>query len=452
MSRPASLRTTFAVVLAAIAVLSSTGTIALVVLSQRSRQASEELGGCVERQLVVEDVQRDVLLLDRARNPALRENLGRDAVARLQRVVELAPTPEERAPAESALATLVAHVADRTRPDVDPASFREDVVAEGALAALEQLERNRLSQARARADELARTANVVGAATGFVVVLGTLLLIAMVRRRVVRPLLGVSTRMAAFGRGDLSVRVEERGPLELQEMARAFNVMVDRLATQEQAHRTYLAAVAHDLRNPIQTLRLAVASQASAASDRVLTIVGRQLDRLDRLVGDLLDTASLRAGRLELALGEHDLRDVARNVANLFAGTSPQHTLVVDLPNEPVTVKCDATRIEQVVTNLVTNAIKYSPEGGTVKLSVASADDTATICVRDEGVGMTPDQVEAAFAPFSRGDELRKSVKGHGLGLFVARRLVDEHGGTIDVESTPGHGSCFTVRLRCDAT
>src|SRR5690606_24533818 len=159
------------------------------------------------------------------------------------------------------------------------------------------------------------------------------------------------------------------------------------LAARREAQVAFLGGVAHDLKNPLQALRLAVDAHrrgpASAARvRRTLDIVSRQTRHLERMVGDLLDITRIEAGRLELRLADHDLRELAREAAALFAD-DPDHPQALDLPRGPVTVRCDPLRIHQVVVNLLSNACKYSPAGAPVELGVSLDGEDAVVRVTD---------------------------------------------------------------------
>lgn len=166
-------------------------------------------------------------------------------------------------------------------------------------------------------------------------------------------------------------------------------------------------------------------------------------------MNDLLDRARIEAGTLELRREEVDARRLLHEVEELFRDTSETHTLEVQAPAEPVAVSCDPLRMEQVLTNLVSNATKYSPAGGLVTLRVDARDDEVVLSVRDEGVGIAPDEVAHVFEPFHRTHSLR-DVPGAGLGLSVVRRIVESHGGFLRVVTAPGEGSTFEVHLRRD--
>jgi signal transduction histidine kinase len=175
--------------------------------------------------------------------------------------------------------------------------------------------------------------------------------------------------------------------------------------------------------------------------------VNRQIDRLERMVFDFLDAARIEAGRLELLVEVCDMRDIARATIDLFEPTAPAHQLSLMAPSDPVRVSCDPARVEQVLNNLVSNAIKYSPRGGQIAVAVKPREDVVLLSVADEGVGIPADEIEHIFEPFRRTGTSKESVPGVGLGLFVARRIVESHGGRITVESTVGRGSTFHVQL-----
>jgi signal transduction histidine kinase len=236
-------------------------------------------------------------------------------------------------------------------------------------------------------------------------------------------------------------------------MARTFNEMANSLARQQEEQLTFLAGVAHDLRNPLSALKM---SAALISSDRPLpeerlrktmALVRRQVARLDRMVGDLLDATRIEAGRFELSLEERDARELAREVVELYLAGGSSHDLRLVLPEEPVVLRCDATRVEQVLHNLVSNALKYSPVGSRVDVRVERQGEEAVLSVVDRGIGISAEELRNLFAPFRRTGRARETAPGVGLGLSVARRIVEAHKGRIEVESRPGVGSTFRVRL-----
>jgi signal transduction histidine kinase len=229
--------------------------------------------------------------------------------------------------------------------------------------------------------------------------------------------------------------------------------MADALSREQELRLAFLAGVAHDLKNPLSTLKLASTNCArnrsvtDATMKRSLELIDRQADRLDRMLSDLLDAASIEAGHLALRTEDHDVCALVANVVHAVKTTAPRHTFELELPSEPIRIACDSLRIEQVVTNLLSNAVKYSPRGGPIAVRVELRGATVAIAVADRGIGLTRDQIRDAFLPFRRFGSLRGQVPGAGIGLSVVRRIVDAHGGEIHVTSEPERGATFEVAL-----
>ncbi|QDE71959.1 two-component sensor histidine kinase [Myxococcus xanthus] len=356
---------------------------------------------------------------------------------------------------------------DEVREDVDVYfSAQRDLVRaereagpalDAALNGLEQvisINVERAHEARSEAERWNNMADSVGVVLCGLLLLGVLVVSVLLRRVALQPLRDISQSMRRFGAGSKCTRAPEAGPTELRDMARTFNEMANSLAHQQEQQLAFLAGVAHELRNPLSALKLSTGlSDRSRAQltpermDRTLSLVGRQVERLDRMVGDLLDATRIEAGRLELRPEVRDARELAREVVELYRSGDTGHGLRLSLPDVSVPVRADPARLEQVLHNLVSNALKYSPAGSTVEVSVRREQDTAVLCVTDQGIGISEDEMRLLFAPFQRAGNARQRAPGVGLGLSVARRIVEGHGGSIDVTSQPGHGSVFCVRL-----
>jgi signal transduction histidine kinase len=240
-------------------------------------------------------------------------------------------------------------------------------------------------------------------------------------------------------------------------MAQRFNTMADALARQRHARLTHIAGVVHDLKNPLAALQMSAALvdpeqplPTESSVRRAFALVRRQVARLNRMTQDLLDAARIGAGNLALEPRAIDLRSVVREVTALFEGVSEVHDLRVELPVQPVAIVCDPLRIEQTLSNLVSNAIKYSPRGGAVRIRLFRDDGFASISVSDEGVGIGERDLAEIWEPFRRTGLSSETIPGVGLGLWTSQRIVEAHGGRIDVESAIGHGSTFTLRLPID--
>ncbi|HSA54741.1 MAG TPA: HAMP domain-containing sensor histidine kinase [Gemmatimonadaceae bacterium] len=328
-------------------------------------------------------------------------------------------------------------------------------VVNEALASLElvrDLNAMQVRQAHARALRLDRLSNVTGAAAValFAVALGAV--IWGLHRYLLDPMVSLHRAVVAFRTGDGNLRAPEVGGRESVELAQSFNEMVDALARERESRLAFLAGVAHDLRNPLNGLKVGLQAMEAAATGpeqrRTLAMLDRQADHLARMVSDLLDATRIEAGKLEMHLERVDLCHVVQDIVHLHAPTAPRHELVADLPEGAVAVRGDRVRLEQVLTNLVTNAIKFSPAGGRIEVTVRVDGAHAVLAVHDPGIGIPPGDVGDLFQPFRR--HRPEIASGAGIGLSVVRRIVTAHGGTIAVESTPGRGSTFRVRLPCE--
>jgi len=225
------------------------------------------------------------------------------------------------------------------------------------------------------------------------------------------------------------------------------------------ARDQFLAVAAHELRTPLTTLVLLVdhltASSSADLTDDAktetvareqLAMLKRQVDRLRALVAEMLDVSRITRGNLNLEPRWVDLREVVLEVLDRFALEVERHQVMVsvDAP-APVHGTWDATRLDQVVTNLVSNALKYGA-GRPIEISVRAGTSRATIVVRDHGVGIPLEEQAAVFGPFARA-VATKHHAGLGLGLWISQQIVHASGGSITLESRPGEGSTFTVEL-----
>ena len=335
----------------------------------------------------------------------------------------------------------VAHVLEVSRGSLN------QVLAD--LRTLGDLNDTQVERARAQSLEVDTWSTWVGAVAALLLIAGVFAIAWGVRRYLLRPVVALHHAMARFRDGDLEARAGGGGVREVDELARMFDDMAASLAQQRQAQLTFLAGVAHDLKSPLSTLKTGLYAlehePEEARRGRTRALLDRQVDLLSRMVDDLLDATRIEAGQLELRRAAFDLRHLVSDVVRLYVPTAPDHRISAKLPSEPVMIQADGLRIEQVVRNLVSNAVKYSPGGSLVEIAVDERDGEVVLSVRDDGTGIPSEDLQTIFLPFRR----RKlaNAPGAGLGLSVVRRIVLAHGGRIDVDSAPGRGSTFRVTL-----
>jgi signal transduction histidine kinase len=265
----------------------------------------------------------------------------------------------------------------------------------------------------------------------------------------------ILSAMKKFGSGDRQARVTVHvGMEELRRIASQFNEMADALRRQRENQLAFLAGVSHDLRNPIGALNMAVAFLSGDRPlppehqiRRMLQVIKRQIEFLNRMVGDLHDAHQIEAGQLALRLETCDARELSESVCQLFCSASDAHRLVLDAPPSPVPVTCDPFRLRQVLNNLVSNAIKYSPRGGEISLKLGKSATEVIFEVSDPGIGIPKEELSRIFEPFRRTKMSRQDISGTGLGLHVSRRIVEAHHGRIEVESEVGKGTTLRVYL-----
>jgi len=283
---------------------------------------------------------------------------------------------------------------------------------------------------------------LLGAAATAVVLLGAM-------RRVGRPLGAVMDAAGRVADGDYSVRVAEQGAPLLRALARAFNTMTERLESHDRQRRDLMADLSHELRTPVTVLQGKLEGLLDGVyprDDDQLHALVEETGVLARLIEDLRTLALSESGALKLQREPTDVADLARDVVEGFAAPAraARVSLAVEAPAGLPSADVDPVRIRQVMANLVSNALRHTPDGGSVVVQVAAAPGrTIRIDVRDTGSGMTPDEVAHAFDRFHKGPGSR----GSGLGLTIARNLVVAHGGDIHVSSEVGKGTAVAVTL-----
>lgn len=298
--------------------------------------------------------------------------------------------------------------------------------------------------------------------TGVIVALvAALLLAAALGQRIARPIGALAATARALASGK---RVEMPPPgrvEELSDVSRALSDAVDAVRAREAALRNadrakdeFLAMLSHELRNPLGALAAAAHVLRTGGGQRETTasatgVIERQVRHMTRLVEDLLDVSRVTRGKISLARQPIDLAHAARTAVQEMqaSGRLAEHRLTLQLA--PAWIHADEARIEQIVTNLVGNAVKYTPPGGSITVSVRRERDTAILQVRDDGMGMSAELATRVFDLFVQGERpLDRPAGGLGIGLTLVRRLAELHGGTAHAASAgPGQGTVITVVL-----
>jgi two-component system sensor histidine kinase BaeS len=278
---------------------------------------------------------------------------------------------------------------------------------------------------------------------------GALLISLILLRRVAAPLMALAAAARRFATGDLALRIPVAGPREVAELAAEFNRMAEALERAHAQQRALVADVAHELRTPLTVLRgylEALRDGVVEPDQATIALIHAEAVHLQRLVEDLQDLAQADAAELRLELAPLEPSELLRAAAagfDLQAEAKGIH-LEVDVPVDLPPVRGDRRRLTQVVHNLLANALRYTPAGGRVTLSARADAATLTVAVADTGPGIAAEHLPFLFDRFYRVDPSRaRETGGSGLGLTIAKRLVEAHGGTIGVRSSPGAGSTF---------
>jgi signal transduction histidine kinase len=401
------------------------------------------------------------------------------AIGRVEQLVQ--DDPPQRQRVTQLGAQIDAYVTDYAQPLVaiarlDPAAARASVARSEGKRRLDQIrngferiltvEDTRAASAVGSAHGKSRRAIEIGFAALGVSALLVLLFGAYLVRSIARPVREVAGAASRIAAGDLEIRLEEEGPGEIRELEQAFNSMAEslgqnkrqlqgqyeQLRESERLRTELLSIFSHELRTPLAsvlgyTSLLLRRNLDDATRRRYLEIVDGQSRRLAALVEEFLDAQRLEGGRFELNEEVFDVAELLREQVQIHAAETDRHRIGLSLPASPLFVRGDSRRLAQVVGNLLGNAIKYSPEGGPIDVSVRDLEGRLRIEVRDRGLGIASEHHSRIFTKFYRAEARASGIAGAGLGLAVARDIVEAHGGHIGFTSSEGAGSTFWVSL-----
>ncbi len=290
---------------------------------------------------------------------------------------------------------------------------------------------------------------------GLVAMVAALILAYWITRWVTAPLQRIARSAHAISAGDYQP-IPLEGPSEVKELGQAFNDMAGRVQNSQRSQREFVANVSHELKTPLTSIQgFAQAIQDGTASTpealkQAGNVIYTEASRMYRLVLDLLDLARLDAGTADLQWTPLDITAVLNNVVDKMTPQARQAQ--VELASNVVAIPIimgDADRLSQVFTNLVDNALKYTPAGGHVTIKAGQVDGKIEVSIADSGAGISPDELPHIFERFYQTDKSRRGGTRHGvgLGLAIAHEIVQAHHGSIEVTSNPGMGSTFVVKI-----
>jgi signal transduction histidine kinase len=405
---------------------------------RRAELAWPPAAAALERAAATSEAQR-------RRTAALRFEIRlyvKDYGEPLVRIWELSPAAARSSDANTEGATRLQLILNHT----------DDVAHAAAIEAGER---------SANASRLAHQATVAGIVALVLTPVLLILLGIWLARLVAEPLRQTVDAASSVAAGDFDVRLDERRRDEFGMLARAFNAMTQSLATsrrelieradsleRSERHKSELITmVSHEVRTPLASVlgftRLLLEREVSDAErQRYLEIIDSEATRLAGLVSDFLDARLIEEGQFALRRDPFDLGALGRAQAELTLAHDEAHELSLQLPSEPLRVDGDRARLAQVVGNVLSNAVKYSPGGGTITVGARASSGVARVWVADEGDGIPPEHRAQLFEPFYRGGAAAAGIPGTGLGLAVSRRIAEAHEGRIGFDPLE-HGTRF---------
>lgn len=283
-----------------------------------------------------------------------------------------------------------------------------------------------------------------------------ILVVTYITSRMTKPIIEMNNTIKRFSKGDYDARVEVTSRDEVGQLGQSFNDMATEINELEQSRRSFVANVSHELRSPLAGIMgfLEAMQDGTISGEdqpKYLEIVVNECKRMTGMVNGLLDLARIESGQYEFKLEPFDINElIIRTVLTFEARINTKHiNIVTDMGDEHTTVEADKLQIAQVIRNLVDNAIKYSPDGGSITLRIVQDNDIARISVSDEGEGISANDLPYVFDRFYKAEKAHTpSGSSSGLGLSIVKRIIEEHAQTIEVDSKQGEGATFMFTLK----
>lgn len=292
--------------------------------------------------------------------------------------------------------------------------------------------------------------------TVFLAVAAAALTVALIFSQVItRPISDLTASIRKMAKGDLSVRVAVRGSGELRELAESYNMMARQLEAIDQSRSQFVQNASHELKTPLATMKILLETllyqpdMPQELREEFMGDMNHEIDRLTGIITDLLTLSQNDSHDLTLKMENVDFSALAEETLRLLRPKAEQRhlTLEGDIA-QGCSLLADGSKLGQIVYNLTDNALKYTPDGGHIRLRLWVEDGEARLSVQDDGIGIPKEDQDHIFERFYRVDKARsRETGGTGLGLSIVRQMTALHGGSVTVDSTPGEGSVFTVRI-----
>ena len=274
-------------------------------------------------------------------------------------------------------------------------------------------------------------------------------------RTITRPIGELREGIAKMSSGDFSARVSVRGRSEFAELATAFNSMSERLELLDKSRNQFVSNASHELKTPLSTMKILIETILyqdpfdPGMTKEFLTDVNKEIDRLSRIVSDLLTLVNIDSGGMKLNSADLDLHELLLEQVKRLAPLARENGIELECSaREVLEVNGDTVKLQQVIYNVIDNAIKYTPRGGEVHASLSRSGKRAVIRVSDTGIGIPAEDLPHIFDRFYRVDKARsRATGGTGLGLSIVKQIVKMHGGTIIAASEEGKGTTFVIEL-----